>query len=177
MVDACSAISICIPSYRRSRSLARLLRQISAATPASSNILVRVINDSGAADETLSYEAILGEFSNLNIELVHHEQNKGYARTFLELIQSASTEYILFLADDDDVDFSFWNDILKFLATEQPDICSTQFLIDGKIYRGRSSLQKASPKSCIDVNGHAPGVIYRASSMGFVAQLRGGFTA
>ena len=156
-----TSVTIGIPSYRRVLALGQLLVSIADTTPAGTVVPVIVVNDSGTSDDLLAYRASIAESPISSwIRLVEHEANKGYPISFQRMFAECQTEYLFLVADDDTIDLSGLGGLVNFLEEVGPDICSTQYLRDDKVYRGRAQSRRARPSEFRKVNGHAPGVLY-----------------
>lgn len=97
------------------------------------------------------------------ISFFQHEENKGYANTFCELIENCKTEYILITSDDDHIIAENIPKLLLFLKNESPDFISTQWLRNGKIHRGKKNNERISFSEIGQASNHAPGLIYKVS--------------
>lgn len=154
-------LTIGIPSYRRPECVEHLLTSAASSCGSVCDIKFIVVNDSGDDRYTDIYAKIIEKFTSvLCIELISHSKNMGYPNTLVELIFSCKTKYLMMISDDDIIDLSGLSEFMSFIHKISPDICSTQYLRDGRIYRGLKHSRKANPEEFRRINGHAPGVVY-----------------
>ncbi|MEP1923781.1 MAG: glycosyltransferase, partial [Ekhidna sp.] len=159
-------LTIAISSYRRPKSIEVLLRSIARSSSLSPSLKFIIINDSGLDQCNKPYRDVIDSLSSiLNITFIDHEENKGYPKSFIEIFSICETKYVMMLADDDLLDLSDIDRLLEFLHEVNPDICSTQYLRENKIYRGQRVSRKATPSEFRELNGHAPGVVYKVDSV------------
>lgn len=157
MTDSVS-LSIGIPTYFRSADVRRLVDGLRAADSA---LPVTVIDD-GPDPETAKALAELGQ----PVRLIRHEQNRGYAHSFLELFDTCETEYLLVSADDDLCDPEGLSHVRAALKGAAPDFAATQFFDRaGAMVRGRDTAGPIALADIRNASGHAPGLIYRLSAM------------
>ncbi len=90
-------LSICIPTYNRSRFLAELLDSIIAQNMPEIEVIV---SDDASPDDT----AAVGESYNGRIpryRFIRQPQNLGLDRNFLAVVEAATADYIWLMGDDD----------------------------------------------------------------------------
>ena len=92
-------LSICIPSYNRPETLARLLRTIDSTAD---DIQIVICEDK--APRRLEVRAAVEEFkkeSPYQIKYIENEINKGYDWNIRDFIVNADGEYVMYMGDDD----------------------------------------------------------------------------
>ncbi len=90
------SISICIPTYNRSKHLLNCLNSLLLQTDLDFEVC---ISDNGS-DENM-YDLIAPFKEKLNIKFSRNEKNLGAASNFLKVASMASKKFIWFLGDDD----------------------------------------------------------------------------
>ncbi|MGX1701280.1 glycosyltransferase family 2 protein [Microbacterium sp. NPDC055357] len=151
-------LTIAVPTYNRAQNVARLLHQFLAA-PASELVEILVIDD-GGTDGTyaaLSKDPTIAE----RVRVLKNDVNLGYPRTFARIFAECTTEYVMVIADDDEVVVESVGPLLEYLGRERPAFVSSQFLKGSTVYRGRDVTGPISPKEFLRSSAHAPGLIYR----------------
>lgn len=90
-------LSICIPTYNRSRYLAELLDSIVAQNLSEIEV---VVSDDGSVDDTAAvvarYQAILK-----HLKFIQQPVNIGLDRNFIEVTRAATGDYLWLMGDDD----------------------------------------------------------------------------
>ncbi len=86
-------LSICIPTYNRSKLLDRLLNSI----PSSNDIMVSICDD-GSIDDT--YEIVKNHQSRISITYVYQE-NRGRAAALRKSILNSNAEFVVMVDSDD----------------------------------------------------------------------------
>jgi len=151
------SLAVGIPTYFRSTDVAQLVNGLAAADP---TLPVTVIDD-GPDPETARILAGHGD----QVRLVRHQTNRGYAASFVELIEGCGTDYLLVSADDDLCDPTGLARVRNMLAETPLDFAATQYLDrDGALKRGRATAGPLALTEVRDASGHAPGLIYRATA-------------
>ena len=150
-------LGIGIPTHFRSTDLARLMEGLRRAAP---DLAVTVIDDGPDPATPRALSAHVPP-----VRLIRHDTNRGYARSFLELIETCETEYLLISSDDDLCDAEGLARIREMLAEMEPDFVATQFHDrTGALKRGRTTAGPVSLTEIRDASGHAPGLIYRTDT-------------
>ena len=90
-------VSICIPTYNRSRCLAELLDSVIAQGPA--DIEVVVSDDASPDDTTTVGESYSGKIDNYTF--ISQPKNLGLDGNFLAVVAAAKGDYIWLMGDDD----------------------------------------------------------------------------
>ncbi len=107
-------ISVVIPVYNREKHIKNCLEII---TNQSYRNLEIIVVDDGSTDNSV---AIVNQFSN--IKLIHHQKNKGLASARNTGIVNASGKYIHFMDDDDEINDTFYENLLKASERNNADI-------------------------------------------------------
>lgn len=173
-------LTIGIPTYRRPEALKRALKSIFDLSKPDLEFQVLIIDDSGDKEFRSQNRKVIENLKRFGrVNLIEHQENRGYAYSLIELFSNCKTEYILLSADDDLIDITQFSKLYNFLIRYTPDIVSTQYFRKGVLYRGSSATCKARPHQFRKVNSHAPGVVYnvaqaRDSSASLLRLLEGG---
>ena len=91
-----SRVTICIPTYERTRWLAETIT--SALGQTYSDLVVEVHDDATPDD---SVAEVVEAFDDPRLRLVRHAENAGIVGNFSRSLLGASTDYVLQLGDDD----------------------------------------------------------------------------
>jgi glycosyltransferase involved in cell wall biosynthesis len=92
-------LSICIPTYNRSRCLAELLDSIVQQGASEAGVEV-VVSDDASSDDTAA--VVRGFVAKLpNLRLIEQPANIGLDRNFLAVVEAASGDYVWLMGDDD----------------------------------------------------------------------------
>src|SRR3954447_14832960 len=91
-------VTICIPTYDRTRWLARAIESALAQTYA--DFSLEIHDDATPGD---AVRDVVSGFRDERIRLIEHEQNAGIVGNFTRSLLAASTEYVLQLGDDDEM--------------------------------------------------------------------------
>lgn len=105
-------LSICIPTYNRALKLEKNLENlinILEKIGSWKNLIEIVVSDNHSTDNT---ENICKKHEN-NIKYYKQDENKGYDGNVLFLYKAASTKYVFFLSDDDEI---FENGLRKLIT-------------------------------------------------------------
>lgn len=107
-------ISICILSYNRPETLARLLKTID--TKNIDDVEIVICED--ASPKRLEIRQVVNRFSaqkNFLVRYFENEQNLGYDGTFNELCKNAQGKWLVFMGDDDEFAPLAFDKMLDFL--------------------------------------------------------------
>jgi glycosyltransferase involved in cell wall biosynthesis len=91
-----SRVTVCIPTYRRTRWLAESIASALGQTFAD---LVVEVHDDATPDESVA--EVVARFDDPRLRLIRHTENAGIVGNFNRSLLGASTEYVLQLGDDD----------------------------------------------------------------------------
>lgn len=161
-------LTVAIPAYRRHEALKSVLTSIDLGPVKSEQVHFVVLNDSGREEDNRLYRDTIEEVrktTSLSLEYLENTSNSGYPAAFIKLLRACNSPYVMFSADDDFIDFTHAEKLFEFLKNEKPDICSTQFWRNSRLFRGAYRMRPAQPKEFSTFNGHAPGVVYRTQAM------------
>lgn len=91
-------VTVCIPTYDRTRWLARAIESVLAQT--FTDFRLEIHDD---ATPGPGVRDTVARFDDPRIELIEHEQNAGILGNFSRSLLAADTEYVLQLGDDDEL--------------------------------------------------------------------------
>ena len=109
-------ITVGIPTYQRPNLLLRALNSLKSYEKFGINIIVSV---DGIDDKYTDYKNIEKKFSSEKIEFYYHKKNIGSLKNFLFLRDRCSTEYFMWLADDDEIDVFTIENLYLILSSEK----------------------------------------------------------
>ncbi len=92
-------ISICIPTYNRSRCLDNCLNSIAVATKGYEGFFEVCVSDNGSDDDTA--KVISNPDLQLEINYHRNSQNLGIPRNFIQVVSMARGEFVWLIGDDD----------------------------------------------------------------------------
>jgi glycosyltransferase involved in cell wall biosynthesis len=90
-------LSICIPTYNRSRLLSECIKQIILCPSQEIEI---VISDDGSTDGT---KEVVKKIGDSRIKYYRNDKNLGYPANILKLVERAAGDFLLFISDEDRV--------------------------------------------------------------------------
>jgi hypothetical protein len=160
-----ASLTVAIPTFNRSRAAVRLAGEIAPWTESSDVAVSAVFYDDGSTDDT--YE-LLQQHRSENLRVVRNDTNQGYAPTLIRALSECDSDWVMLVADDDVFapDPGQLEALLSWLQAEGPDFVCTQWLTsDGRLYRGKNSTGPIPDRNLRAASGHAPGLIYRSSSV------------
>ena len=160
-----ASLTLAIPTFNRSLDAARLAGQIASWTESSDGAVSAVFYDDGSTDDTV---AVLQEYRSDHLEVIPSDTNNGYAKTLIRALSECETEWVMMVADDDVFapEPGRLEELIAWLHAEGPDFVCTQWLTtDGRLYRGKKSTRPITDESLREASSHAPGLIYRNSSV------------
>lgn len=94
------SISICIPTYNRSRYLAELLESI--IDQGTTEVEIIISDDASSDDTSVVAKSFLPRIKNM--KYIRQPSNIGLDRNFIAAASAASGEYIWFMGDDDRIE-------------------------------------------------------------------------
>jgi abequosyltransferase len=96
-------LSVAIPSYRRPKELGYLLQTIDRGTESPDEIVVCDDNspDSGMIEQIVSGWLARFESRGTRLRFIRNEENLGYDRNLRELIRQCTSDYVVFIGNDD----------------------------------------------------------------------------
>jgi glycosyltransferase domain-containing protein len=108
-------VTISIPTYNRESTLPKTIESVLSQTYTNLEI---IIGDNASTDST---ERLSKHYSSLDnrIRYVRHSENLGATGNFNKLLELASGEFFMWLADDDWIDDSYINNCLSFLLSHK----------------------------------------------------------
>ena len=168
LMDNGPILTIGIPAYRRPEVLDDVLERVSRTDLVARKFQLLIVNDSGREADNVGYRDVVSKFEARfpgTLQYLENTRNEGYPRTFLKLIRECDTPFLMLSADDDYLELGKLDELVNFLASEKPDICSTQFFRGAALKRGSFKLRRVRPTEFRDCNDHAPGVVYRTEGV------------
>lgn len=151
-------LTIGIPTYNRAENVSQLLHQL-LAEPISESVEIVVLDDGGTDDTyaRLSDDPVIAS----RVRVLKNDTNLGYARTLARIFDECATEYLMLVADDDQVIVENLPGLLDHLSRERPSFVSPQFLLGARVQRGRIVTGPIAPREFLACSVHAPGLVYR----------------
>lgn len=151
-------LTIGIPTYNRAASVARLLHQLLSDTEAAP-VQVLVVDDGG---EDGTYVSLSSDPAiATRVRLIRNDENLGYPRTLARVFEECKTEYLMVVADDDQVITKSLSPLLDYLERERPAFVSPQFLRSSTVYRGQENTGPIASGEFLASSAHASGLVYR----------------
>lgn len=155
------SLTLAVPTYNRAGHVRRLVNCMAPAIEAG-KIRALVVDD-GSSDSTL--DALGALQSAPDLRLVRNEANRGYARTLLRIFEECETDYVMVVADDDDLEPDEFASLIRWLGDVQPDFASTQWLRGTELYRGSTETRLIRPLEYHSCAAHASGLVWRISAL------------
>ena len=156
-------LTIGVPTYNRAESVSHLLHEL-AALPQTDSVEILVIDD-GGSDGTfamLSADPVIAA----RARVLRNDRNLGYPRTFARLFAECTTEYLMVIADDDEIVAENLPVLLENLEQHHPSFVSPQYLLGSTVQRGRTAPGPIAPRDFLPASVHAPGLVYRVEDCG-----------
>jgi glycosyltransferase involved in cell wall biosynthesis len=114
-------LTICVPTYNRPNEFARLIRQLLTPEITSfSNILVA----NNASTETYDWSILLG---HPTVDLVHRQFNIGTTGNFTRLFEEVTTEWMMIIGDDDQIEPGFADILKSELGNDHSGVAAVKF--------------------------------------------------
>lgn len=158
---ASPSITLAIPTFNRAETVRRVLFDVCAHEAAAADYLSILVADDGSSDETSrrldSFNALHDRF-----RLLRNETNLGFQGNFINLINSARSDFIVVVSDDDRVVMDHLEP-LHALLKRHPDtaLVSTQWRTGNDLTRG------AAEEGPLNINdfrrccAHLPGTVFK----------------
>lgn len=163
-------ISILLPTFNRVESLKLQVQNILDSSVLD-NFSLTIVND-GSNDGTQEYLDSISDKSNIRI--IHNDKNLGYSKTLIKCLSLCSTEYMLWLTDDDNFHFHQFNLLKQFVNLNKADFVSCEFH-SNVIYRMNHRNAEIGFKGIWNAARHAPGLLFKKSSfIGFEKDILDG---
>lgn len=152
-------VALCILTYDRPLALRRTLVQASALKDL---VAVYIFDDCPRSPVTEDIYKDLG----LECSLINNETNMGYARNFCKVFDALDADFLIVLADDDQLVISGFHSVLCSVShsahrNDSAFYCTSFYSKESK------KIRPASLSNCIDLGNfldfsrHAPGLIYK----------------
>ncbi len=148
-------LSIGIPTYKRVNELKIVLDKL--IFDGIDKLCTIILIDDGPSEEI---DTIIAPYLD-KITFYKHQQNKGYANTFVELIERCETEYLMLTVDDDFINVEEIQSLINYIQNNKPDFISSAWLINDKVHRGKNKIRPISFHEIGQSSIHAPGLIYK----------------
>lgn len=108
-----TVLSICIPTYNRSRYLNKLLPTLFSELKEFPHATEVILSDNCSTDQT---ETLISGYSEeVNLKYFRHEINYGASANYMFSLSKGSGEFLLYLADDDFINFKELNLVIEKL--------------------------------------------------------------
>lgn len=113
-----------------------------------------------------SYEKLINTSNKINnnkIKLYRNTENKGFSGNFVEVINKANNDYVLWCSDEDLLIAKNLLELINFLKTNKPDILVTNYQIekfDELIEYRKNSTKKIIAGNLWNDAPHLPGIIF-----------------
>lgn len=157
-----TTLTLGVPTFNRRDAVLDLVEGY-LTSPTRNPVHLLVIDD-GSDDGT---EAALQARTrgHPRVRILVHERNLGYARTYTELLEQCSTEYLVVAADDDELLEGQLDALVDALARSRPDLLASQWSQrDGRMVRGSAEARTIAPRELFQAAHHAPGLAYRVAA-------------
>ncbi len=154
------SLTIGIPTFNRIKAITSCMEFLENKNlPEGIEILVI---DNNSPDGT--FEFLSKRFTGENVRILKNKENLGFAGNTLQLIKECRTNYLLWNPDEDKPIIENLNFLLDFISKESPKLVCPQYFLDGKLYRGKRTIQTIKPKDTWDAAPHGPGLVYHVPS-------------
>lgn len=159
-------LSICIPTYNRSKILKRTLTNLEKYTDFDVEI---IISDNKSKDNT---EIFVKQFKNLKVKYFKNSFNMGLTYNIIKSLELAKGEFCVLTSDEDDLNISNIISYIQRYSFQSPNIIMGSILnSDASIYTIRRNRQIkkgniAFLKHNLD-HGYISGLVLRRSKIDF----------
>ena len=115
-------LTIGVPTYNRSNSLHLMLELLSKHIRSFEKELEVIVSDNCSVDSTAEVFSKWADVqcSNLCIKHIRHPRNIGVSRNLVSLLYAATSDYFLFLGDDDKLNAENFSKVMTLLADKRP---------------------------------------------------------
>ena len=129
------SLSICVPTYNRSKNFSELYRSIVSQKNISKFDLELIVVNDGSDDQTEEVLKKLIQINNIKINYIF-QKNLGRSFALKKAIQNASKKYLMIMDDDDLLPNYFFSSLLEYNNDQKVDydnnICGIVFLCSDK---------------------------------------------
>lgn len=145
-------ICFCIPTYNRSKSLLRNVRNILTI-----NDDVRVVVlDNGSSDNTLE---MLEEITDPRLIVHTNGENKGALYNMVNVLDKGVGDYLVYMTDQDHIDTSLYDNFKSFLIENRDISCGycnliPQSTLVNKVFKNGYDSVNAIAYKCLHPTGH-----------------------
>ena len=163
-------LTIGIPTFDRPAELERLLKAIKSFR-LQDQVEVLVIDDHPAHAGAEAVRA-----SGLEVRYLANQQNLGFPRSLIRLLESCQTPYLMLMADDEELEGRGILALLRYLDARHPDFVSPRWLRRRRMPKGRvrgvRRTRPIKPEEVLRAAGHAPGLVFSIPAvLGHLAAL------
>jgi glycosyltransferase involved in cell wall biosynthesis len=115
-------LTIGVPTYNRSQSLQLMLEFLSKHIRSFEKELEVIVSDNCSVDSTTEIFSKWAEVqsSDLCIKHIRHSRNIGVSRNLVSLLYAATSDYFLFLGDDDKLNAENFSKVMNLLEKKRP---------------------------------------------------------
>lgn len=150
-----SLITIGIPTYMRKDTIVKRIEELKKKTlPEEVEVLVI---DNASTDGT--FEALTEQCRNTDIKVLQNPSNLGFHGNFVQLLKKCNGNYLLYSSDEDEILIENLREFINFLKKTKPSFVSPQYMLGGKLYRGKRSINDMKA-SDIWHTTHLPGLVF-----------------
>ena len=167
-----STLTVAIPTFNRINAAQKTLKSLSPIFN-QSQVKILVI-DNGSTDGT--HLTLKESFPGIrNLEILRFEDNLGFFESFLRLFENADSDYLLLLSEEDELNLVVLPAVLRYLQIRKPAYISSQFLINGQLYRGTNLTQSISMLDLEKSSFYISGLVFNVSkSQEIILKMRDG---
>ncbi|WP_340300713.1 glycosyltransferase family 2 protein [Roseobacter sp. HKCCD5988] len=152
-------ISVVIPTYNREEDLLNQLTKIDVCD--SVGIKVEIFDDCSQSQ----YNKIASfNFKYLNVVLRRNLTNLGFSKNILYALRKTSADYVVLMADDDELVVHNVKRAIKYLERVNADFASPLSYISGNRYRGVKQCREIKNYEFMQASSRAPGLIFKVST-------------
>lgn len=156
-VETETLLTVAIPTFNRVEAVVERVREL---TELSSVFNFHVlISDNCSTDGTA--KRLADEVRGTGFTLLVNEENVGYGRNLLSVVNAAQTPYIMVVSDEDRVEPDGLTSLLSFLESERPRLVSPRAHVRGDdAYRGRHESRQMSAREFEDASFYLSGLTF-----------------
>ena len=152
-------LQIAIPTFNRKDTVVSQVIKLLEDSSSYGYIEI-VVSDNASNDGT--FEALSGIHNN-RLKVFKNNENLGYQGNFLTLLERVDAEYVLFLSDEDLVDFSCVKEVFDLARQNDCLFISSNVTADGKKYRDIKSIRPIEPEEYWRSSHYVSGLIFKKS--------------
>ena len=153
-----ATLTVIVPTYCRRESACRLANEL--LKESATHRLSIVFLDDHSHDGTFdSLRKISDSFPSLTV--LRNNSNMGFARTVLRGFQASSTNWIMLMADDDNIVPGALGNLLDFISDTELEFIAPQYIGPDKMYRNGGRTRLIRPSELRYSANLAPGLVIR----------------